>query len=841
MEKYKGRMFLLCFVCVLSVLGCTANENAGGGVLARTFQAMAAETKVYAAGRQQENGTENGAKNSAIVVGDMDSHNNTDVVLVMDESGTMLTADPKRLAIEGAKLFIDMQKISGIGIGLVEFPQKGKAPESTGIIQMQQKQNKEFLKGILDRVVYDPVAHTDTGAAMLEAVSVLDSSSGDSDSNNDKAIVLFTDGRTDIDKDTPGRTTKDSIKDLDTAVSQAKKKGYKIYCIGLDANGKIDRGVLEKIAGDTGGKCHIAKNVNTLRKFFNSIFSEIDGAKEMKIENYISDGGYHQSKIKIKSANVAEANIVILSSQKLKDIQLKDNHGDPVNLQKGSDKVYFATSNTYSVIKLIRPETGNWILRVKGVRGDQIQIGMVYNYDLGLVVEADRTIVPKGQGATVKAYLATDGEPFTSRKFYEGLSGYIQAEADGQDIIKQDLALNEAGTALTGVFTPPQALDYQVFVHLEGDHLVRNSERFWISAREGAVLAVKELGTVKLEAGEEKEIDLGEYFSVEDGQEGIVYSVEPIQDGIEGTDTEIDTEIDTETDIEGGNTKADTEQKNTGSDTEVNQTGADTDTEDGAAAKTDGRPVQAVIQEGSILHITGNRQGEADFLVYAKHASAQPASSRLTVICTAKKTPGGTDIVIKKDKGFSKYVLPALLALLLVLVAAAFLAWLFRRGKRRIAGSFRVGLEVVKQEENGASDSRRFEIKREIPASSMGSRRAFTLEELLRLFEDLHAAAMEEQEQKELEKCCDMVKEDAKKIKFCSSKIPYEIKISNTGGNASFIDHGVKSDQKSLAVRIDPLGSRNGLVGAGKKEFGIRIDMQDENYTQVNIVYKNTI
>lgn len=831
MEKYKGRMFLLCFVCVLSVLGRTANENAGGGVLARTFQAMATETKVYAA--EQQSGTEDVEKNSAIKVGDMDSHNNTDVVLVMDESGTMLTADPKRLAIEGAKLFIDMQKMSGIGIGLVEFPQKGKAPESTGIIQMQQKQNKEFLKGILDRVVYYPMAHTDTGAAMLEAVSVLDSSSGDSD--NDKAIVLFTDGRTDIDKDTPGRTTKDSIKDLDTAVRQAKKKGYKIYCIGLDANGKIDRGVLEKIADDTGGECHIAKDVDTLRKFFNSIFSEIDGTKEMKIENYISDGGYHQSKIKIKSANVAEANIVILSSQKLKDIQLKDNHGDPVNLQKESDKVYFATSNTYSVIKLIRPETGDWVLRVKGVKGDQIQIGMVYNYDLGLVVEADRAIVPKGQGATVKAYLATDGEPFTSKKFYEGLSGYIQAEAEGQEIIKQELALNEDGTALTGVFTPPQALDYQVFVHLEGDHLVRNSERFWISAREGAVLAVKELGTVKLEAGEEKEVDLGEYFSVEDGQEGIVYSVEPIQD--EGTDTEIDTE----TDIEGGNTKADTEQKNTEADTEGNQTGADTDTEDGAAAKTDGRPVQAVIQEGSILHITGNREGKADFLVYAKHASAQPASSRLTVVCTAKKTPGETDIVIKKDKGFSKYVLPALLALLLVLIAAAFLAWLFRRGKRRIAGSFCVGLEVVKQEENGASDSRRFEIKREIPASSMGSRRAFTLEELLRLFQDLHAAAMDEQEQKELEKCCDMVKGDAKKIKFCSSKIPYEIKISNSGGNASFIDHGVKSDQKSLVVRIDPLGGMNGIVGAGKKEFGIRIDTQDEDYTQVNIVYKNRI
>lgn len=129
---------------------------------------------------------------TSITVGNLGENRGTDVVLVMDESGSMATSDSNRVAIEGAKLFIDMEKKTGVNLALVQF---SNVIMSTGLIDMQQQQNKDYIKSVLDTIVYGGKAHTDTGAGLLEAVSVLDGT----ENKNDKCIILFTDGRTDID------------------------------------------------------------------------------------------------------------------------------------------------------------------------------------------------------------------------------------------------------------------------------------------------------------------------------------------------------------------------------------------------------------------------------------------------------------------------------------------------------------------------------------------------------------------------------------------------------------------------------------------------------------------
>ena len=45
-----------------------------------------------------------------IVYGDAAFTDETDVVLIMDESGSMAFADKERIAVEAAKMFIDMEK-----------------------------------------------------------------------------------------------------------------------------------------------------------------------------------------------------------------------------------------------------------------------------------------------------------------------------------------------------------------------------------------------------------------------------------------------------------------------------------------------------------------------------------------------------------------------------------------------------------------------------------------------------------------------------------------------------------------------------------------------------------
>lgn len=198
-----------------------------------------------------------------VMVGDSEQNRGTDVVLVMDESGSMRKADKERLAIEAAKLFVDMEKTSNASIALVEFSNK---VVSSGLLDTSQQENKNQLKEVLDGVRYSAPAHTDTGAGLLEAVSVLDGS----DVRNEKVIILFTDGKTDIDAGTPNRTIEDSLNDVNTAIQEAAQKGYKIYCIGLNADGKVDEEMLRNIAASTDGQYKIATDVNDLPDFFNA-------------------------------------------------------------------------------------------------------------------------------------------------------------------------------------------------------------------------------------------------------------------------------------------------------------------------------------------------------------------------------------------------------------------------------------------------------------------------------------------------------------------------------------------------------------------------------------------
>lgn len=454
---------------------------------------------------------------SSIVIGNMADRNNTDVVLVMDKSGSMAKADPNRLAVEGAKLFIDMEKISGVSVALVEFSNE---VEPTGLIGMQQK-NKEHLKSVLDAIVYIGKAHTDMGAGMLEAVSILDQS----DSDNDKAIILFTDGRTDIDAGTPGRTTEDSLNDTNTAVQMAVEKGYTIYCIGLNYDNSVDEAELQRMALATGGKYHIAASVDELREFFNAIFTDIDDTKEEIIADYTADGNYRDFAFTISNGNVAEANIVILSSRRTEDIVLIDTNGTAVDLDNDED-VIFSDSETYSLIKLVNPAVGEWKISVKGIADDQIKIGMIYNFNFSLMVEIDRASVVKDRDVNVKAYLTSEGERFIDSNFYRAMEAtlVVSGSKAGQ-IEREALIFNEEECVFEGSFAPAEPAEYEAYVHIEGNGLFRDSDSFTIVSTKTPVILLKDFEEQKVRVGQTKRIDLGEYFQDADG-DPIYYSVE---------------------------------------------------------------------------------------------------------------------------------------------------------------------------------------------------------------------------------------------------------------------------------------------------------------------------
>jgi Ca-activated chloride channel family protein len=489
MEKYRRALVMLVLaVFAAALMACGSSESAG-----------------TARSDSSAKFTENRADTT------------TDVVLLMDESGSMVHADGNRIAIEGAKLFIDMERVSSnVNVALVEFSNR---ISSTGLVNMGEAQNRADMKSVLDGIAYSGSAHTDTGAALLKAEEIL----SETPEENEKIMILFTDGRTDIDAGTPGRTTEDSRRDVDLAVQQAQERGYTIYCIGLNADGSVDEGELAKIALSTSGNYHIAADVNELPEFFNSIFAEINSADPVALDEYDADGDYRDVQFSIDSENVMEANVVILSGTQVEDVQIVSPAGESLDLQNDS-RVVFTSSRTYSLVKLLYPEMGTWTVRVKGLPGDHIKVGLIYNYDVELTVYISETALVKDEYFYVSAYLSTEGEQIFESPLYGSLSGYVSiVNAESGEETRQDL---EAGNSDLHAYCYMEEYGtYYVSVHIEGNGFFRDSEAFAVEVSGEPAGLSREIGKIRVLIGETKELDLDEYYDAA-GEEKIVYSVE---------------------------------------------------------------------------------------------------------------------------------------------------------------------------------------------------------------------------------------------------------------------------------------------------------------------------
>lgn len=488
MKKYKRNkslfLFWLVLICVLT--GCGSKST--GGIPESTSK--------------------------KIITDDMSKI--ADVMLVMDESGSMLHSDPDRIAIEGAKLFVDMEKAKDMNLGLVEFSNRVNTTELT---DMTDTENREQMKAVLDGVVYDPPAHTDTGWGLLEAEKVF----ADRPEENQKIILFFTDGRTDIDAGTPGRTTEDSEQDVDTAIKQAQEHGYKIYCIGLNADGKVDEGELSKIAQSTSASYHIADSVDELTDFYSMIIAEIGGSIKIDGSEYEADGEYHEEHFTIDNSNVMEANVVMLSGSQIEDIQIIAPSGE-LAIQDNPDKVRYAASQTYSMVKLFYPEMGEWTVRVKGVQGDKIKISMIYSYDLDLRVDVFRTKLKKGESEDIDVRLSVGDEVIKGENLYQGLGGFISV-TNKETNETTEIDLENFKISLSGTFKGEEYGTYVCTVHVEGNGLFRDSKEFEIIVTEDSAQAIKKIGTIRLRKGKSVKKDLDKYFADPQGN-ALAYSVE---------------------------------------------------------------------------------------------------------------------------------------------------------------------------------------------------------------------------------------------------------------------------------------------------------------------------
>jgi len=394
-----------------------------------------------------------------------------DAVLVADVSNSMNTSDRDKISNEAMKMFIDMLPTVGDKVGIVAYTDQVEREKA--MLEIQSDADKSNLKDFIDQLGRGP--YTDISVGVAEAMNIL---SHGADPSHSPMIVLLADGNNDFNK-SKGRTQAESDADLAKAVKDAQAKGIPVYTIGLNADGKLNKNALADLAKQTKGKSFITDTPDDLPQILSEIFADHAKLNVVKLPSVTGNGSYQEVTVNVPNDSVLEANISIMSSKPVQ-VQLSDPSGKNVNLNSNEAKL--STSKSYSLVKLLKPQEGDWKLRVKGAPKDSIDINLLFNYDLQLVADPIKTkSYTKGDKIDLSARLENGGQPLQDKDLYADMKATLIVN-DKDAGKSEEQPLKNTGSGFAGTFEVPDNHNYELIIRAEEDSFYRESAPIVINA-----------------------------------------------------------------------------------------------------------------------------------------------------------------------------------------------------------------------------------------------------------------------------------------------------------------------------------------------------------------------
>lgn len=435
-----------------------------------------------------------------------------DAVLVLDSSGSMKFSDPKGISIEAVKMFIDMCSIEGDKIGIIAYNDSIIAEKQ--LTEIKSSKDKQSLKDMAASIPRK--SDTDIGLALRRAAEMLDKNRDDA---HKPMIILFSDGRTDLGKSK--RTLSQSEADKKEALRIAQYKGYPIYTIGLNVDGSVDKDELKSLSESTKAKDFITDRAEDLPQILSEIFADHLKLKIVSPGYFTGTGSFEDIKIPIPDSNVVEANISMLSQSPV-ELKLYDNNGKERDIN--SDGIYYATSSKYSMLKILNPEKGEWLLKVKGISGDKIKINLIFNYDIDIIMELDPgKDMHAGDSVNVSCHMSSGGQPVSDPEIYKSSKAkLIVTNIDKAS--DQEIDLKNEGLNFSGAYTFSEEGKYELKARIETESFFKESEAVIIDIQNRAPIILKDPGNQKVFLNRTKEIDLSKIFSDPDN-DAMTYTV----------------------------------------------------------------------------------------------------------------------------------------------------------------------------------------------------------------------------------------------------------------------------------------------------------------------------
>lgn len=395
-----------------------------------------------------------------------------DVIFLVDSSGSMKFSDPDMIRLDAIKLFADLCTLGSTKIGFVLF--------GTDIIYSQEpvaintEQDRSDLKKQVDGM-NRLVGATDIGRAVKFTTEMFAS---EEYSGNGKFIVFLSDGQTSISSTDVGRTLEASEADLQEGIINARNAGIPIYTIGLNANGEVDEDQLNHISSSTyADKTYMTTSASELSEILSDIYVRHTGAENKSLENYVSDGGYHDTPFPIADSTVIEANLVITHGEKPDDIQLYGVGGEQVLFDGTAADISW--NDGYTLVKVYYPAVGNWRLSVKSASGTKVDINYILTRDYRIKLSF---LTDKAVGAETKFKIESqltdpNSAPITDEAVFSALIGRaIFTNTATGEAVEVPLVTGEEDKIFRGEYTLPEEAEYTLQTSIYNSNIDIRSE-----------------------------------------------------------------------------------------------------------------------------------------------------------------------------------------------------------------------------------------------------------------------------------------------------------------------------------------------------------------------------
>ncbi len=449
---------------------------------------------------------------SCETVASSDDEDIVDFIIVLDDSGSMRDSDPEELALDGAKLFIDLLPAGKSNIGVILYGKDAKTIVS--ITDVVAANKKEIIKNTIEKNISYNNKMTNYGGALDLAVNNLIEAG-----SKKAAILLFTDGNLEVKK-----ADKEEVENkLDQTIVFCNNKGWPIYTIGLNFDGTVDNHSLEKISlGTDAGNPLITGEPQDLSTFFSEIFKRY--YKNIQpLETIEVNSGKAFYNIGIPKM-VLETSIVINGVGTETETILKNPNGNTIEFDNEAYSKY--EGQTYIVLKLIEPASGNWNLELAGIDSllKQISIQSINVVDLPAVLKVSSDEIYINQSALLEANLLYKGNEVIDESYYKEVNAVIYVKNGSSNKVKS-YPMTFSGTALCSEIVFENTGEYVISANIVTPYFERESNEIKILVKNHSPVIKKELENFDMRIGTDYKLYMSEYFEDPDNN-ALSYEVE---------------------------------------------------------------------------------------------------------------------------------------------------------------------------------------------------------------------------------------------------------------------------------------------------------------------------